>query len=473
MGNRKLGILLFIVLLISISCVSAQDFNVNVVSVQDKISSNESAVFNLTLKNYKEEDRITLSSKDPRWSLLTKPLTHFTSGILIGNKSTGKTVVYLTPVDLAVGKYKVGLDVTSSNTGSTQEVLLNITIGSYVAGKPVLVIGLELVPAITLPGNKVSVKVNLENRNNLNLKNLSLDIISNLINTKKSFDLQAYEKKTIEITSDIGKTVEAQEDNLRVIIKKEGEVVGEAGAVLSILTSLPEFKKETTTSSGFFKTVDELTITNDGNARIIQTVKVPAGFFKRIFTSADPKAKVIKEEGVKYISWEIDLAAGESARVVITRDYRTFSLIIVLIISMIIAYYLLRSSLYVKKIAVKAAKKEGGIGELNIMLKIRNRRNKEIQDVMVEDSIPKIADLIKEEYIGTLAPSSVFKHEAKGTVLRWDIGSLEPKEERLLRYRLRCRLSILGAFHLPQIKVKFKEDEKPSIVYSRKVRVVG
>jgi len=42
-------------------------------------------------------------------------------------------------------------------------------------------------------------------------------------------------------------------------------------------------------------------------------------------------------------------------------------------------------------------------------LKIKNRSNKEIQEVNVEDCIPKISELVKEEYIGTLAPTSIFK----------------------------------------------------------------
>ncbi len=473
MGNRKFGILLFIVLMISAFSVIADDFTVSVTPVKDKISSNESAIFNLSIKNYQGDDRFTLSSKDPRWSLLTKPLTHFTSGISIKNGSTEKTTVYLTPVDLAAGRYMVGLEVTASNTGKTKEVLLDVTIGSYVAGKPVVAVGLELVPAVILPGSKVSIKVNLENKNNLNLKNLSLEISSDLINKEESFDLAALEKKTVEFTADIDKAAKAQDYNVNVVVKRGDETLGKASAVLSVLTSLPEFKKEITRSVGFLKSIDELTVINDGNARIIQTVKVPVSFFNKFFAATEPEATIIKEEGKRYLAWEVDLKPGESTRIAITKDYRTFTLIIVLIIAIIIAYYMLRPSLKVKKIAIKAIKKEGGIGELNILLKIKNRRNKEIQDVKVEDSIPKIAELVKEQYIGTLAPSSVFKHEAKGTILRWEIGNLEPKEERLLRYRLKSRLSILGAFYLPKVKVKYKEEDKPVIVYSRRVKVVG
>ena len=472
MGNRNFGIFL-IILLFSLSCVVAEDFNVNIVPIRDKISSNESAIFNLTIENSGPDDRFTLSIKDPKWSLLTEPLTHFTSGIAIKNGSSKDTLLYLTPVELAVGMYKIGFEVTSSNLKQTEEIVLSTSIGSYVAGKPVVFLDVELVPSIILPGSKVSVKINVENKNALNLKNLSLSVFSNLINKEESFDLLAYEKKIIELTSDINKSTETQEDNIRIIVKEKNDILGETNAILSVLTSLPVFKEETVSSTGFLKSVNEITITNDGNARIIQSVKIPGGFFVKMFTSTEPKAASIDEAGIKYLSWNVDLKAGESTTVVVTRDYRSFSMILLLIVAIVIAYFMLRPSLYIKKITVKTIKKSEGIDELNVLLKIKNRSNKEIQEVNVEDCIPKISELVKEEYIGTLAPTSIFKHESKGTVLRWDIGKLESKEERLLRYKLKSKLSILGTFYLPGIKAKYIEEGKKIVIYGGRVKIVG
>ncbi len=271
----------------------------------------------------------------------------------------------------------------------------------------------------------------------------------------------------------IESTVKPQEDVVKVIIKKDNQTFGGASSTLNVLSSLPEFKKDVATTKAFLKSVDEITVTNDGNIKVSQTFKVPITFLKRLFTSTEPKARIVKENGKSYLGWDVDLNPGGSTRVLVKKNYRTFSLMLVLIIAIVISYYALRPSLKVKKIAIKPVSKEGGIKELNILLKVINRRNKELQEVKVEDSIPKISELVKEEYLGTLAPSSVFKHETKGTVLRWDIGNLEPKEERLLRYRSKSKLSILGAFDLPKVKVKYKEEGKAVVVYSSKVKVVG
>ncbi len=473
MGNRRLGILITL-FLICASSVIATDFVVDIDPVKDKIASNESAVFELSIDNFGKDDRFSLSSKDPRWSLLTVPLTHFTSGVPVeANGTSDGTTIYLKPVGLSVGKYKVGFEISSRNTGETQEELLDIEIGSYAAGQPVIRTGLELVPAVTLPGNKISIKVNLENQNTLNMQGLSLKIVSDLVSAEEKFDLAALEEKTLELTADIDASAEAKEYNIKAIITRDNEIVGQTEAILSVLTSLPEFKKEVISSTGFLKAIDELTVTNDGNARIAKTVTMPASTIKRWFTSAEPDFKVVKQDGKRLIGWDVDLKAGESMRIVITRDYKTFTFAVVLIFALIAAYFVVRPSVYAKKTAMKISKKEGGIGELNILLKVKNRSNKTIQDVMVEDSIPKIAELVKEEYVGTLAPASIFRHETRGTVMRWELGNLEPKEERLLRYRLKSRISILGSFNLPKIKVKYVQDEKPVTIYSRKKRIVG
>ncbi|GAF74141.1 unnamed protein product, partial [marine sediment metagenome] len=105
MGNRRGVFLLLFVFLCSISLASAADFTVKITPITDSISTDESAKFELVIANSGDDDRFTLLSRDPKWSLLTDPLTHFTSGIKIGNTSSKTTIVMLTPHNLAVGSY--------------------------------------------------------------------------------------------------------------------------------------------------------------------------------------------------------------------------------------------------------------------------------------------------------------------------------------------------------------------------------
>lgn len=472
MGNRKGVFLLLFVFLCSISLASAANFTVKITPILDTISTDESAKFELVVNNLGEEGRFTLLSRDPKWSLITDPLTHFTSGIKIGNHSEETTIVMLTPNGLDVGSYRAALDITSANTKETKTVLLDINIGEYIAGNPVVKITLDISPQAFMPETKVSIKIGMENKNALNLQNLTLIIKSSLINEQRSFKLTPFDQKTIELTVDIG-SVKPVEDTVTATVKSGDQVLGEVSQKVQVLGSSPAFKQETITAKSFLKSIDEITITNQGNLQTEQTVKIPTNFLKRLFTSTEPASAIIKEDGKKYIAWNLMLSPGENTRVVVTRDYRTLSSIIALIIAAIAIYYIFRPSIVIEKIAVKTIKTEEGIKELSILLKVKNRRNKPINKVKVEDFIPNLSELVKEEYVGTLAPTNVFKQEYKGTVIKWDIGDLEGYEERLLKYRMKSRLSIIGSFFLPQVKVEYEEEGKKVILRSAKIKVSG
>ena len=122
----------------------------------------------------------------------------------------------------------------------------------------------------------------------------------------------------------------------------------------------------------------------------------------------------------------------------------------------IIFYFSYRSSIVIRKIASNIEKLEGGISELKIVINIKNRGNKPLRDITIIDKIPNIADVEKELYIGTLQPVKILKHENKGSIVKWIIDDLGAGEERVISYRIKSRLSILGDFNLPSTSVRFK-----------------
>lgn len=97
-----------------------------------------------------------------------------------------------------------------------------------------------------------------------------------------------------------------------------------------------------------------------------------------------------------------------------------------------------------------------GISDVKVLLHLKNRTNKSVEDVKLVDRIPQMGMLDTEFSVGTLHPSKVIKHEHKGTIIRWDISTLEPFEERIISYTLQSKLKIIGGFSLPQAVVKFK-----------------
>ena len=68
--------------------------------------------------------------------------------------------------------------------------------------------------------------------------------------------------------------------------------------------------------------------------------------------------------------------------------------------------------------------------------------------IEIVDKIPNIADLEKGLSIGTLHPTKILKHERKGTIIKWLIEQLDAGDERVISYKIKSHLSILGEFRL-------------------------
>jgi len=114
---------------------------------------------------------------------------------------------------------------------------------------------------------------------------------------------------------------------------------------------------------------------------------------------------------------------------------------------------------------------EGGISEIKILLHVKNRSNFTIDEIDITDTIPHIGEMDKEIQIGTIKPVSIAKHKRIGTIVKWQIISLEKYEERIITYRIRSKLSILGGLILPAAKLKFKEKGKDRVVKSSKLKL--
>ena len=61
----------------------------------------------------------------------------------------------------------------------------------------------------------------------------------------------------------------------------------------------------------------------------------------------------------------------------------------------------------------------------------------------------------------------------KGVMIKWNIETLEAGDERVLSYKMKSRLSILGEFNLPAATARTKIGNKVIISNSNRVSVGG
>ena len=144
------------------------------------------------------------------------------------------------------------------------------------------------------------------------------------------------------------------------------------------------------------------------------------------------------------------------------------------IIAGIILYYFMRSPVMLKKEAIVIGTKEEGISDIKVVLHIKNRSSNVFDKIVITDRLPHIAELSKESETGTINPTSVTRSEKKGVILKWELPGLERFEERIISYKIKSKLSILGGFTLPLAVIRFYDKKgRERMSKSRKVIVSG
>ena len=94
--------------------------------------------------------------------------------------------------------------------------------------------------------------------------------------------------------------------------------------------------------------------------------------------------------------------------------------------------------------------------EILVLLEVKNRALHEIKDVEIIDVIPQIARVV--DRFDTLRPKA--KRVPDGTELRWNFGAMKAGEERVVTYRIRPVVDIIGHLNLPQAQMVFLDRHK-------------
>jgi hypothetical protein len=195
--------------------------------------------------------------------------------------------------------------------------------------------------------------------------------------------------------------------------------------------------------------------------------RLPAWFFKQWFITGSPEPS--KETGA--LVWEVPMAAGGTAELLITYNYRPLFWIFLVALIVLIAYYVFRSPVSASKRATVIASHEGGITELKVVIELVNRGSKVARHVKVMDLAPRLADVEKDFKETILSPSKIVPHEHTGTLIRWDIDMMEPREHRILTYKMKTKLQVIGGMTLPVTAVNYLIDGQERETVSNKPEI--
>ena len=469
----KIGVIVAFVLLISVSIVTAFPFDVTTEAVESVITATQRAHYTITVhNNLTTDEEVRLKTLDyPFWDIATQPIiTPITLKLPGGGKNSIE--IFVKPLQQnEIGAYNVNLQVKNERLDKGKTVPLRVTIISPEPGKyqDTVIATLIIEPQLN-PSKEIPIKVRLDNQNILDYENLRVTVEGNLFEHEVEVPLGKKEKKTISFTKKIDPHTPPQSDTVVLKVYYEDRVLDTQVQRIQI-NKFQKLKPYDTTESTVLKQVRTIRYKNEGNVRYEGTVKIPTSLVERLFLSASPRGTFISDEEGRFLTLDVALDPGEELSWRITNNYLALVAILAFLGIGLLFYLGYRSKIDMKKMATQIEFREGGVSEMKVMINVHNRGKVAVKEIEVLDRIPNIASLQGDIAIGTLRPVKIKKHDKKGTILKWIIDELGPGDERVITYKIKSHLPIIGEFKLAQAIGSFEVNHKKQIIHSNSLDI--
>ncbi len=460
-------ILLVILVMLAVAQVSEAKLVHSIDAEKDTVFPGEEAKFILYVTNTGDKaDRIKYTYPDePEWSVFPDPMIAEQD---IGPGQTLVTKIILIPQsEKRTGRLaELGFRIDSLTKKETITDSFKVFVKSE-AGSP------RIVPMINRdydldkeidPRKTATLEIKLKNHNILNISDFTFRI-SSMINPENDqtiiIPLKGKETASRSITIRYSPTQPPATDTIviRPSIPSHNltlETVRKTINITAYSTAIPEYD----TNKSTFKSVTKITVFNDGNIPVTKEIRERTTFFKKLFTRTEPEYEEVNDRGYREMLWKLNLAPQEKVSITIRTNYAPLVLTIISLLTALGIYYFTRSPLIVKKESRKIAGHRGETSRLKILVHIKNRTNKPIEKITLIDSIPRIAELEKNFAVGTLQPAKILRNEKRGTIVRWEISTLEPYEERIITYQIYSKLEIVGPLKLKPALVKYRKGKR-------------
>jgi uncharacterized membrane protein len=455
------GILIILVMLLCTSVALAESL-VTHKTITNQILPGEEATFELEITNdLGQAQRYSIYSlqSGQGWNVDPEPLRN--KIIEIQPKETRSTLIKVRPLkDFSPGVYGISLSV-DSDFGEKHQQSLEVFL-AYEGHKdylPTIQDSIDMDEKIK-PGEALSVRISLQNRNPLDMKDLKIRLESDIKEFQKEvvFDLEPLERKTIEFALEPNKYLQPKDYTLFFVYELNGEQVKVVPRKFEVQSLSPSFTKEVSGSQDFLRYYKTLKITNDGNVKNSQKVVHPITLWQSLFTFSE--GVIEKTENGRFITWDVSLSSRESMEIKYTTNYRSLLYLAIITLVLVLFYLIVRSPILVRKKANATKSAEGGsLSELKITLEVRNKSSKQMKHISVIDFVPAIGNVEKSIELGTLKPNEV-RHTKKGTKVHWNLAELDAHEHRIITYKVKAKLNILGTFVLPRATVEFNVGER-------------
>ena len=309
-----------------------------------------------------------------------------------------------------------------------------------------------------IPLNATKTKLNIINKEDINIKNLKIIAKSDFFEFSQTFDLGKKESKVLNIPIILEDKISAGEYDVEIIYELNNKKSSSA-LILQYLEASGISVFENT--EGFIVKKTEIRKTNEGNVPALAKIDVRKNILTRLFTIYSDRPTASERSGIFVdYSWEKEIGVGESYTVNVTTNY-TFPFIIILLVVIVgfFVSFLATGKLSIHK-SVSFVRTKGGEFALKINLRVKARSN--LKSIVISDRIPGHAKLFNKFGI---PPHRIDESSRK---IEWDIHQLNAGEERVFSYIIYSKINIVGSFELPAATASFDSDGKRLHVFSNK-----
>jgi hypothetical protein len=436
------------------SAFAADMFDVSFQPILSRITPEEVAAYNITLTNYASEERIYSISLTAGEATSWMISPNF---IKVPGNSTVTEVLNIFPKSTtSIGVYSLSISFT--HKGDVEKLAIPLSMnfeGFYTDYTPNVALTITA-PDVQDPRDSMKVSIRMINRNMLDIKNLTLRIRSDVFYKEINTSIGPRKERSVDAFFDLEPLESPGTYKLYVeaYYPLTDKIIADAETEFKINKYSTINQVQTPDNNWFVKRLT-ISIQNEGNYEDEKEISVIMPWYKRMFSSTNKDTELTRVDGKSYITWTPTLKPMESQTLIVTTNYRLLVIALLLIIAGIVAYYMFRSPIVLLKDAHVLEQDEHGISEIKVKIYIKNRSRSELEHITITDKVPGITDYIESNNMGSMKPSRVTKTTSKGTILHWDFDKLDALEERLITYKLKSKLKVVGDMSLPKSRVKF------------------
>jgi hypothetical protein len=269
---------------------------------------------------------------------------------------------------------------------------------------------------------------------------------------------------------ELDKTYLAGEYEIEVVVKNELNKVLDKKTINFEIETVHKIDEEKKTENNILYSTVTIEIINNGNvveSDFYVTESLPLISKNFFYPEIEPENQEEKGNRIVY-KWLIQELSPTEKMIIIyqlrfTNLVLVSSLLIIIVVWLIWLFY--RPQLRKSYLGFLSGGKE-----ITISLHLKNKKRKKIKDITVHDTVPPLAAVVKK--FDTLVPT--VKRKDTGTELTWHIKELRPKEERVLTYKIKPTIDVLGKLKLPKAHATYKTGkDKKSRVLSKTVSLMG